>query len=504
MANIIMQYIMKPPAPRPTPARQHALHWLTDWLAAHPAQPLPTITAMANAAGVSRVTMWQALQASPARPRPSGRTHVVQQQILADINADAFGRGTRLPSIKQLAAHYGASNTIVVSALRTLVARGVLEYRAHGYRVRGGTNARRVQHTVLCLTSMGETTRFSRTTPRAADFWRAVERECLRRTVSFVTHAIWDYGEIGQDGAGPPPSLRAAVAHPSILGVLYWALDARPALMKRVLAPVLTTSVPVSVLHEGREEDARAMEGDARRAPRLRMFTLGEGARCGVEVGRYLHASGHRNVAFMASVADDTRAKGVAQAYLDVGLPDAVRRFAPATLMVDSDLYATLAATQPYKRLGSQMQSLRERLLAVAGTTVASYLPASDPLLVAFLRDALRPQFEEALRDRAITAWVGSTDLIAFLAMDFLRERGIDVPAQVSVVGFDDSIESFDRGLTSYSFNAPACAVAIMDHLVSPTRYRQLNPDPIIEVPGMVIPRRTTRNLPARSDHHRA
>jgi DNA-binding LacI/PurR family transcriptional regulator len=56
---------------------------------------------------------------------------------------------------------------------------------------------------------------------------------------------------------------------------------------------------------------------------------------------------------------------------------------------------------------------------------------------------------ELALEAGSPTALVGVNDLLALAALDVLAARGIDVPGQVSVVGFDDNDQAVARGLTT-------------------------------------------------------
>jgi DNA-binding LacI/PurR family transcriptional regulator len=76
---------------------------------------------------------------------------------------------------------------------------------------------------------------------------------------------------------------------------------------------------------------------------------------------------------------------------------------------------------------------------------------------------------------------------LAVECIDFLHERGVQIPRRISVVGFDDSIEAQIHGLTSYNFNSIGVARGMLAHL--------LNPHPVddfTEIPGTVVERRTS------------
>ena len=89
-------------------------------------------------------------------------------------------------------------------------------------------------------------------------------------------------------------------------------------------------------------------------------------------------------------------------------------------------------------------------------------------------------------RGRPFTALVAANDQMALGAMRALRERGIEVPDDVSVVGFDDLPESafFEPPLTtvhqdfvSLGRAAAACLVEMIAGVRSPAEQRVLEPD---------------------------
>jgi DNA-binding LacI/PurR family transcriptional regulator len=66
------------------------------------------------------------------------------------------------------------------------------------------------------------------------------------------------------------------------------------------------------------------------------------------------------------------------------------------------------------------------------------------------------------------------------------------VPGDVSVVGFDDMPEAARCGLTSYNFDSPACARAMLNHILQPPRGpTALRGRSIVRVPGRLSVRLT-------------
>jgi DNA-binding LacI/PurR family transcriptional regulator len=108
-----------------------------------------------------------------------------------------------------------------------------------------------------------------------------------------------------------------------------------------------------------------------------------------------------------------------------------------------------------------------------------------------FLKSHMESHFREALEDRSLTAWVGANDMVGLVALGYLRGSRIAVPSRISVVSFDDMIEAFGVGLSSYNFNVAAIVRCMFEHILSPPRPR----DPVIadyEIPGMVMARRSS------------
>jgi DNA-binding LacI/PurR family transcriptional regulator len=82
------------------------------------------------------------------------------------------------------------------------------------------------------------------------------------------------------------------------------------------------------------------------------------------------------------------------------------------------------------------------------------------------LRKRLLPALDRLFARARPTALVCATDIEGLVCLDYLENRGLRVPRDVAVVGFDDSIEASMWRLTSYSFGEPALVRAMMMHLL--------------------------------------
>jgi DNA-binding LacI/PurR family transcriptional regulator len=95
--------------------------------------------------------------------------------------------------------------------------------------------------------------------------------------------------------------------------------------------------------------------------------------------------------------------------------------------------------------------------------------------------------FEAALQDSSITAWVAVNDVTASMALDFLRLRGLSVPADLSLISFDDSPRALAANITSYNFNVYAIGTAMLGFVLGQRPYADK-----AGVQGYIVDRRST------------
>lgn len=101
------------------------------------------------------------------------------------------------------------------------------------------------------------------------------------------------------------------------------------------------------------------------------------------------------------------------------------------------------------------------------------------------------------VQDRACTAVYASNDAIAVGVIYALRDAGLRVPEDVSVIGADDSLEGVipHLDLTSYRFNDRQVGSIAFDLATNPPEGKE---PPHILVPGMIVERKTVAQAPQR------
>jgi len=82
------------------------------------------------------------------------------------------------------------------------------------------------------------------------------------------------------------------------------------------------------------------------------------------------------------------------------------------------------------------------------------------------IRKDLAPLLERALASGA-TAWIAANDVCALHALGWLQEKGVKIPGEVSLAGFDDTAEALRADLTSYRFASDSMARAMIRQILS-------------------------------------
>ncbi|AQP45666.1 LacI family DNA-binding transcriptional regulator [Tessaracoccus flavus] len=115
---------------------------------------------------------------------------------------------------------------------------------------------------------------------------------------------------------------------------------------------------------------------------------------------------------------------------------------------------------------------------------------AFDPDLVVqgdYTYGTARVVVEELLARAAVDGIVAANDFSAFAALDALRERGVDVPSQVRVIGMDDlpAASTTSPPLTTMAQDFVALAEALVEMLEA--KLSGLDPDPVLLPMHLVV-----------------
>jgi LacI family transcriptional regulator len=107
----------------------------------------------------------------------------------------------------------------------------------------------------------------------------------------------------------------------------------------------------------------------------------------------------------------------------------------------------------------------------------------------------MEKHFRRLLHSGGPTAWVCANDMTAVLALAFLKRNGVAVPERVSVMGFDNTLASWQLGITSYDFAYDRMGHLAARAVINPSLVgRRFGHHAAIE--GSIIPRGSVGRAP--------
>jgi DNA-binding LacI/PurR family transcriptional regulator len=442
--------------------------------------------------------------AALAGPSPAGKPMEgwikVALALQDDILQGVYPAGAVLPSAKELMQRHGVCYRTIRKSLLSLAGKSAIHRDRKRYRVAvlppGMPNS-----TIVLIATGDASGNLDHFTPRAQDQLRQLETECARMKIDLQVVAVdRDTGGLflhGKKVALP----RLPMGAKALLGFAVWRWTDKGTQFADFVSALSRLNRPVSILDaDGLPPIPQLAAGHGQ----VRCFTIANSATAARHVGRYLLGHGHRKVAYISPFNKPqwsrNRLEGVAMAFADAGLRDAVSPFtrdqwgyvaeyANQTrvihAMVDDMLKSREIRQDPaHPLLLSALAALRERIAVIEQETIVTESAAL---------------FEQALSRPDITAWVCVNDDTAIEALQFLANRGKRVPGEISVIGFDDGVAAFLRKLTSYNFNIPAVTHAMLSNILDQrSAARGKGPGGSVEIEGFITQRSTVSPVGAQ------
>ncbi len=489
-----------PPGPnRPSAPGIAAAFEFLKGMAADPAWQargeLPGVRVLARLSGFSHFTLWKALRraadakllivAPGRRPRLPGRMREgalarepapdgpgtgmrrwerVRQEIERDLLQGVYMHGEPLPSLKELQGKYQVCYATLRKALRDL--ERLRRWLPTPPRGQADVN----RHFVVYLAWGDDGGNLHFDEPFDHEYLKALRSACERLNLE---PAVVVYSYRGNDlHLVMPPG--ASLTFPALcrraIGFLI-----RTACPRDVCADLLPQLArhrkPMAVIDE---IGSPSLPDLSRRNRLIRAFVPTISAASGEIMARHLLACGHRHVALISPFRDAVWSRN-----RFAGLTATLKRADPGAAVMEYSL------SMPYHqrhevRENRAFRLLRRSLLGTAGWKsplpslqgVASQLERETHLAVRRERilEALTPRLESALMRKDLTAWVAVDDDTALLILEFLERRGLRVPRDISLVGFDDTAEGARRDLTSYNFDFERFNHYVLRYLLEPAR----------------------------------
>lgn len=394
-------------------------------------------------------------------PGPRRTAEALAAEIREEIRAGRWSGEERLPSPKDLAAKRGVHPATVRKAFARLAADGALERRGHAWRVSRPRTSAKSAPVLLCLGAQDTDGRLRLGSDREWDFWREIQAEAARNGLR---------PEI-QPWSGKLP---ASVPRPVGAVVSTWHLrDPYP-----LLSSLHRARIPAAVWLENPVLSPTRVPIQS---PWLGFHDLAYGRESGAILGSHPAIRRHGRIAWISPFQGAEWARNRLEG---------LRRTLPKGTMLHEAL-GPWVSEWDFEEAVWQDPSVwkRVKLNGVGSATPATTLVR--PLMHAIGRDRLMEKFSPIL-DRALgsgaTLWIAASDWIALGCLDWLRTKGVAVPAKLALAGFDDSRDALGLGLTSVRFDAPAMARAMVRQVLSPESARRRT----IHYEGTVVVRGST------------
>ena len=394
-----------------------------------------------------------------------------------------------VPSIKEMRVRYGASFSTIAQALQSLVADGRLTPHGRGFRV-SELPAPAGRARLVLIAHSEAAGDLGTVVPRNPEFLRQLERECLRLRLALDVR--------------DEQNATAASHEAPVVGYIVWIRGIFFERLCELLRQLGRTQLPVAVMDE---DGTTPLRPYIARNPRIRHFLVAASSSAGQAVGELLLRLGHRRVAYLTPVGASSycrkRYEGIARVFAQAGMADGLLRMAPGNAESFEHIVAHHQAMPGFARIGAELERFSQTITPSAQACADTFdtFYRDTMLLRRAIQRELFPVLDRAILDRSISALVGVNDWTALIAMVHARERGVRVPEELALLGFDDTFEAFAHGLSSYDYNMPALVQAMLEHILS-TPQRRLEALPPLEVPGVLRLRRSTgHSVQARPPH---
>ncbi|MBD3319814.1 MAG: GntR family transcriptional regulator [Chitinivibrionales bacterium] len=489
---------------------------------------LPKTSEMAERAGVSLRTMWKAVNAFKKRnilqcntgegifisellgsgggdglfsgdeqffPGRATGWQKVKGRLERDILVGRFSHGEKLPSYKELRTLYDVSFVTLKKALAQLESEGLVRPCKRGYAVAGAERQAAALSIVLIQPGF-KRGKFLLNKSFDMDFMRYLEFACSKNNVFLKLIAV---------STDPmPPHLVDMAANTTvelsdidtedIAGYIYSAkeLDYDAGF---ILSGCASLKKPFALLDFTGELELSKSVQSMSLTHLFRMSTLEKPAHA---IARYCIGLGHKKIAYISPIHESkwsrVRLAALRSVFSAAGYADGVAEFTRKSLptktaekkvleLQEKDLYPIQASEEWWKRLD---YAYREQM----------YFPIRRmgwvTLKSAIIFENCIPLFKNALRDKNITAWICANDLIASMALSYLRTKNIKVPQDISIIGFDDTLDAMGERITSYNFNLQSIAEAMINFILHPYGFKRVWKRKITDIEGSLVVRSTS------------
>jgi len=416
----------------------------------------------------------------------SNRTtwHSVYNQFKQHIVTGEFSSDTFLPSPKELSIRYGVCYRTMQKVISRLRSESLVSKENRKYRIRSFA-APQSRNTIILIARRALYSDSLFPYSRTFENLRALEHVCSRLRIDLDIHLLpFCFGQ--NDMSQLQERIHHIESGQTVLGIIIWTIGMEFSDLPVLLRFLSLQNRPTALLDENGEMN---IPSDIAKKASIQRFGLGTGTKASEQIAQYLITCGHCSIAYISPLhqplCSRNRLLGLQRMFDSAGLPANIHIF-------------TLDEFRYYYQYESHARYVRN----VIESLITSVENSNDSKSVSIMKklqhqitmlsatesfhEETQALFEEAIQKRTISAWVTDSDTTALEAIRFLQTHGYRVPEDISVVGFDDSLEAFFHKLTSFNFNVSGIMNAMVHHILHAKHTRSEKKSAVVEIDGFL------------------
>lgn len=425
----------------------------------------------------------------------------LKTQIENDIFNGYYTPGESMPSLRDLEKFYSVSHKTLRKALESISGEGIIVPNKKTYQI---PPLRKAHASLVFISAPGASSKIVFGGFPHTEFLSALRREGGK---SMINVAVRVYNP-DRRSAEFSNQLKLLREKHSVLGHVLWTAMLPERKLNQVLQ-ILQEENRISAEQPGGAGNPLAVvdihsdtaitqflnRQSTQTSGNFRIFSVA-GLVAGRHVGRHLLKLGHRKVVFLSYCHQEQwsqyRYRGLLQAFQNAGFGEGVRRLVIEEM--DDHIHSLPASPSIRKYLQRTDAFLSDSAETGKGRHASYALEQMQSSVANYIHqlkmtERTEPILNSILDDPGVTACVAANDRMALLIRDHLERKGIRIPRDISVIGFDDSKSATDNDMSSYSFAFADVARKVLAHVLNSRPKRSAQEDSAVECEGFLVER---------------
>lgn len=420
---------------------------------------------------------------------------LIYKKLSADILNGTFRPNEPLPGINQLGALYGVSRPTICKVLEGLLSEKIIRRIGVRHYLYNTTNTKRLKIAIVAFGLSRNEIKI--TSERERNFYRNISSTAIQQNVDLQILCYNDYLDTPRFHIPDGQDFYTYIQQADICGFILSTYHMNNS--ARCLRKIISTGKPVSICVED-QQVLESMTRYSRNSRGITFFDASYSTIPGKDVGIYLREKGHREIAYISPFHKSTwsrnRLAGLTEIY---DARKSHRRVHPFVLdeYVRDYSFMEKVLEKPTFATDVAVDKIVSRIPPFMKNRISSIKMEYDLLL----RDALlftycEPLIRKASSQPLITAWVCANDLIACMIMDYWKCHDVAADNRPALIGFDNSFDAFERGISTYEFDTGGETRSMLTHLLYPNSSLLSKSRRIIRLNGSVIERASSFREP--------